>query len=267
VASRISRGLTFGGLRNFGRVDAGLLWLSITGSVGYMATWGRGPAPVGVVLKALSITPLAVLAFRVLGGMGEAAGRRPGRVRPRWHARWILTAALTLSSVGDVFLALDRRRYFTHALGVFLLAHLAYVLLFVGSWPRPPRASRRQGMLAGAVFVFGLLLTSWILPGLGRLAVPVLLYAGAITAMTVSAILAGFSRPIVVAGALSFLLSDSLIAVAGFKTGWLPAAYLIWPTYYLGQYAITLGFLQECAGDDAPSRAAPMSRRGRRPGR
>jgi hypothetical protein len=32
-----------------------------------------------------------------------------------------------------------------------------------------------------------------------------------------------------------------------YKTGWSPAAYLIWPTYYLGQYGIAIGFLRERA--------------------
>jgi uncharacterized membrane protein YhhN len=78
-----------------------------------------------------------------------------------------------------------------------------------------------------------------------------MIYAGAITAMTASAILAGFSRPHVLIGALLFMISDSLIAAARFKAGWAPAAYLVWPTYYLGQYGISVGFLSERAGNDA----------------
>ena len=93
--------------------------------------------------------------------------------------------------------------------------------------------------------------------GLGSYTVPVIVYAGAIVAMTVSAVLAGFSRPFVVIGALLFLVSDSLIAVARFKAGWIPAAYLIWPTYYLGQYGIAIGFLRERAGDVGVAATTP----------
>jgi hypothetical protein len=46
------------------------------------------------------------------------------------------------------------------------------------------------------------------------------------------------------------MISDSLIAAARFATGWSLAAWLIWPTYYLGQYGIVIGFLREAAGDD-----------------
>ena len=144
--------LTFGRLRNFGRVETALLLLSILGSVGYVATRWTGPPPAAIVLKALSIAPLAALAFRVLGRADGA--RRHGRVS--------LAGALALSSIGDVLLAIDRRRYFLPALGVFLLAHLAYVGLFVRSWPRPLRPSGRQLVLAAGVAAYGLLLTTWL---------------------------------------------------------------------------------------------------------
>ena len=239
--------LTLGRLRNFGRVEAMLLLLSILGSVGYVATRWTGPPPAAIVLKALSIAPLAVLAFRILGGVDGARG----------HGRVSLAGALTLSSIGDVLLAIDRRRYFLLALGVFLLAHLAYIGLFVRSWPRPLRPSGRQLALAAGVTAYGLLLTTWLAPGLGSYTVPVIVYAGAIVAMTVSAVLASFSRPFIVIGALLFLVSDSLIAVARFKAGWIATGYLIWPAYYLGQYGIAVGFLREQAGDIGDHRDGP----------
>lgn len=231
--------LTFGRLRGFGRVDACLLLLSIVSSAAYLAMRGGRPTASIVVLKALSIAPLAVLTFRVLGKAGA-----------RGHGV-ILAAALTLSCVGDVLLAVDPRRYFAHALQVFLLAHLAYNLLFVRSWRRPLRPGGRRLIASGLVLAYSLLLTSWLAPGFGRLAVPAIVYAGAITAMTISTILAGFSRPFVVLGAILFMISDSLIAVARFNPGGPLAAYLIWPTYYLGQYGIAIGFLREAAGEDS----------------
>jgi uncharacterized membrane protein YhhN len=245
--------LTFGRLENFGRVDAALLLLSIVSSAGYLATRVIWPSTSGVALKALSIAPLAVLAFRVLRGADGPDGRPPGPPRPPHPARLILTAALVLSSIGDVFLALDRRRYFGHALTAFLLAHGAYILLFVRSRTGVLRPGGRQSILTALVLVYSLLLTSWLAPGLGPYTVPVVIYACAITAMTVSAILAGFSQPYIAIGAMLFMLSDSLIAVTRFKTGWTPAAYLVWPMYYLGQYGITVGFLRETSEEDGRS--------------
>jgi len=230
--------LTFGRLRHFGRLEQWLLLLSIGSGAAYMATRAVQPFPGSVVVKALSMAPLAVLAFRVLS--------KAERVR---DAR-ILATALALSCLGDVFLHLDPRRYFAHALGSFLLAHLAYILLFARNWPRPLRPSAGQVILAALVLVYGLLLCVWLGTGLGRLLVPALAYAGAITAMTVSTILAGFSRPFVWIGALLFLISDSLIAAGRFRMAVPLAALLIWPTYYLAQYGIAIGFLREKAAAD-----------------
>ncbi len=204
--------LTFGRLRGFDRLDGALLLLSIASGVTYMVTRGVQPFPGSVVIKALSMAPLAVLAFRVL--------RRIDRTSP--HG-FILAAALMLSCAGDVFLHLSFRRYFVHALGAFLLAHVTYVVLFV----------------------YGVLMCSWLWTGLGRLAGPALAYAVAITAMVLSTILAGFSRPFVWIGALLFLISDSLIAAGRFMLTVPLIGLLIWPTYYLGQYGIAIGFLRE----------------------
>lgn len=122
------------------------------------------------------------------------------------------------------------------------------------SWPRPLGPSGRQRVSTALVLVYSLLAVSWLAPGFGRLALPAMVYAGAITVMTASTILAGFSRPFVMMGAILFMISDSLIAAARFTTGWPLAAYLIWPNYFLGQYGIAIGFLRETAGDDPEAR-------------
>jgi uncharacterized membrane protein YhhN len=235
--------LTFGRLRHFGSLDKGLLLLSIGGSVAYLATRAIQPFPGSVALKALGMAPLVVLAFRVLG-KAERERRGPGGVRV--GDRWILAAALALACVGDVFLHLGARRYFVHALAAFLLVHLAYVLLFTRHWPRPLRPTPAQLTLTALVLIYSVVMSSWLWTGLGGAqVVPVMAYAAAITAMTVSAILAGFAKPYVCVGAMLFVLSDSLIAAGRFKVPLPLAAYLIWPTYYLGQYGLAIGFLRE----------------------
>jgi uncharacterized membrane protein YhhN len=207
-----------------------------------MATRALQPFPGSAVLKGLGVAGLAGLAYRVLG----KSERRPaGGIRDSQ----ILAGALGLSCAGDVLLHLGFRRYFVYGLVAFLLAHLAYIWLFTRRWPRPLRSSAGEKLLAALVLVHGVFMFVWLRDGLDRLLVPVLVYGAALLAMTVSAILARFSRPLVPIGALLFLISDSLLA-AGFKVVVPSAALLIWPTYYLGQYAITLGFLQEKAAAD-----------------
>jgi uncharacterized membrane protein YhhN len=240
--------LTFGRLRDFGRLDQALLLLSIAASAAFMATRAIQPFPGSAVLKGLAVAPLAVLAFRVLGKAERRAGYvGGGGIR---DSR-LLASALALSCVGDVLLQLGWRRYFLHALGAFLLAHIAYILLFARNWPRPLRPPTARVILAALVLVYGVAMCGWLWSGLSRFLVPALAYASALTAMTVSAILTRFSRPFVLSGAVLFLISDSLLA-AGFKVFLPLAAFLIWPTYYLGQYGITLGLLREKAADDRP---------------
>jgi uncharacterized membrane protein YhhN len=77
-----------------------------------------------------------------------------------------------------------------------------------------------------------------------------MLYVCVITVMVVASILAGFSRPWVCSCAILFLISDSLIAASKFKTPVPMRGYLVWATYYLGQYGIAVGFLREKLGEE-----------------
>lgn len=238
--------LTFGRLRGFVVTDKWLLLLSIVCGAIYLVTQSVQPFPGSIALKAMSIAPLAVLAFRLLG---ENRTPRPqGLEWLRDRDNLILAAALSFSCLGDVFLDLAGN-YFVMGLGSFLIAHLIYILLFVRNWSRPLRPTGGQMMLASAVLVFSLMLSNWLAPDLGAMAKPVMVYVCAITVMTVSTILAGFSKPFVWIGAVLFMLSDSMIAAGRFKTPVPMADYLIWATYYLGQYGIAVGFLREKLGE------------------
>jgi len=238
--------LTFGRLRHFGVRDQWLLLLSIGSSAAYLATRGVQPFPGSVVLKGLGMAPLAVLTFRVLGKVERATGETG---RPGLRDSQLLAAALTLSCLGDVLLHLGSRRYAGLAVGAFLLAHVAYIVLFTRSWVRPLRPRRLELALTAAVLVYSVMVTGWLSTRVGDYAVPVIIYGVAITAMAVSAILAGFSTPFVWIGAMLFLISDSLIAAGRFNTALPLAAYLIWPAYYLGQYGIAIGYLLDKAAD------------------
>lgn len=239
--------LTFGRLHGFGAPDKWLLLLSIASSSIYLATQSLQPFPGSIVLKGLSIAPLALLALRLLR-----------QVKPHPHGiEWfrdrdnlILGAALTFSCLGDIFLDLPEK-YFVQGLVSFLVAHFIYILLFVRNWTRPLRPGSGQLILAAAVLIYSLLLSNWLSPNLGKMAGPVMVYICAITVMTVSTIFAGFSKPYVWIGAILFMISDSMIAAGRFKMPLPGSEYLIWATYYLGQYGIAMGFLREKLGDSS----------------
>lgn len=209
--------------------DRLLFGLSMVCGVVYLLTRGRLASPAGVAVKGLSIAPLALIAFRQLAGSNAL----------------LLGAALLLSSLGDVFLALNGEQWFTYGLGSFLIAHLFYITLFVHNWPKPFTASRVHQLIAALLIGFAAALFWWLWPGLGEMKLPVTAYMCALTGMGVTATLVGFRAWWVVVGAALFILSDSLIAVGKFKSPVAFADYLIWATYYTAQVLIALGFIGE----------------------
>ncbi|MFN0088209.1 MAG: lysoplasmalogenase [Blastocatellia bacterium] len=238
--------LTFGRLHGFGSLEWGLLLLSISAGLLYFLTQSVQPFPGSIVLKALGMAPLAVLAFRVL-----QEGPLRGKELLRDHDNTILGMALAFSCLGDILLDRDPTGLFVQGLFAFLVAHLIYILLFVRNFHRPLRPTGSQMALIAVVLLFSLLLSNWFAPSLGDYARPVMIYVCTITLMVVCAILAAFSRPWIVAGALLFMLSDSIIAINRFKMPVPMRDYLVWGTYYLGQYGIAIGFLREKAGAES----------------
>lgn len=199
-------------------------------SIVYALFFSYDTSYTGAHLKMLPILLLAFVAWT--------------RAEAGW--RWPLTAALLFSALGDLLLDLDGLRgdLFVAGLGSFLLAQLCYGWLF---WRhRSPDTRRRWLALA---YLPGAALLAWyILPGTGHLAVPVGIYLIAISAMVTGAALA--DRPLLLfAGACSFAVSDTLLAIDRFLQPVPAAGILIMGSYYLAQGLICLGALQ------APRRA------------
>jgi uncharacterized membrane protein YhhN len=184
-------------------------------------------APASAVLKAIPVGALAVLALRSRGVRRDAG---------------VLALGLGFSTVGDVLLDLDPR-LFVFGLAAFLLAHLIYICLFVRNRRAGNRFDAPHMAAVIAILIFSTALSTWIVPSVGALAVPVVLYICAITTMVCAAILARFSQRWVAMGAVLFLISDSLLAIHKFKTPVPLRDYLVWGTYYLGQCGIALGYL------------------------
>jgi uncharacterized membrane protein YhhN len=237
--------LTFGRWRALGTADRALVVLSLLGGAGYLVTAGVEPGVARAMIKALGVAPLALLAARVLRGPD----------------RGLLAAALALSSIGDVLLALPGG-HFVQGLLAFLAAHVVYIALFVRHWQRPERPRRGRLVLAAAVIVYDIAIFRRLSPGFGELAGPVTAYGAALTLMAVTAILTGVTRLIVPAGAVLFVLSDSMIAMGQFGAAVPFGGVLTWATYYVGQYCIAMGFIAETAGATA-SRIPPRESGGR----
>jgi uncharacterized membrane protein YhhN len=204
-----------------------LLYISIVASATYLLTTPWQPFAASALVKGCAVGALALLALQPRGERRDAA---------------LLALGLAFSTAGDVLLDLNPRM-FTFGLAAFLLAHLTYICLFARN--RTPGIRLQPPRIAVVILVlaYSAALSAWIVPSVGALAVPVVVYICALTAMVSSAILARFRQPWVAVGAVLFLISDSLLAIHKFKAPVPLRDYLVWSTYYLGQCGIALGYL------------------------
>lgn len=198
--------------------------LAVLWAAYFAVAWLDAPTVTERVLKGLLMPVLLVAALIALGDA------RPRTPLPVW-----LVAGLVFATVGDI--AIDVR--FEAGLAGFLVMQICYIVGFVG-----------LGALAGlrtrwwAALGYGLLwigINVFLGPTLGALQVPVLVYSAAICVM--AALGAGVSTRVGF-GALLFVISDSLIALGEADVHVAGRAYLVMPTYLLGQYLIATGWVR-----------------------
>lgn len=161
--------------------------------------------------------------------------------RPADERRWLVTA-LVFSGLGDFLLALPGLKIsFMGGLGAFLMAHLAYLRLFVPLVP--PGSDMRAQRLIGCGLVIGaagaLLGRFW--PNLGDMTWPVTVYIGVLAAMACAALLARLPTPLAALGALCFVMSDAMIGMAKFLSPFDTYQLGIWWTYAIAQVLLVAG--------------------------
>jgi len=161
----------------------------------------------------------------------------------------LVLAGLLLCLGGDIFLALPQRRMFLYGLICFLLGHLLYILGFF----YVAGTNQWTWIVLVTVFVISLRVYVWLLPHLGAMKTPVLLYVIVITVMACSAwsVLGGNhlalpGRIMVFVGALGFYLSDIFVARDRFIHKGFPNRLMGLPLYYTGQFilAFSVGLLK-----------------------
>lgn len=157
---------------------------------------------------------------------------------------WLLGAALVGSLAGDAFLMVEG--FFIPGLVSFLLAHVAYIVLFrqgVAWFPRPLALVATLGV-GGAMYAF---LWKGGLPV--ELRIPVAVYVTVIALMAAQAIgraavLGDRTARQVALGACFFMLSDSLLATNRFVQPLPLAQVWVLATYYAAQAFIVHGMVQ-----------------------
>ncbi|MDZ4708940.1 MAG: lysoplasmalogenase [Saprospiraceae bacterium] len=153
--------------------------------------------------------------------------------------------ALVFSTAGDLFLLAEKTKnleiYFYLGLGSFLLAQLSYCFSFMRSGHHPlPVIWKAIYPLYYLVFIFLLIP---VLPPV--LLIAVMVYGLSLTAMAWNSWRTltgkGWWAYAGIAGAILFLISDSLLAINRFKTNIPHAGFWIMATYIGAQYLIIQG--------------------------
>ncbi|WP_299594220.1 lysoplasmalogenase [uncultured Microbulbifer sp.] len=176
-------------------------------------------------LKIVPILTLVWLAATHLSGLG----------------RTLTVAALLFSATGDVLLAIPFANHFVFGLGAFLLAQLTYA----GNFLRAAELGSRRFALRGiAVVLAALLLARQVLPNAGEMALPVVFYVMAIVFMALSAAAHRSGSSLLFAGALTFMISDALIALNRFVDPIPLSGTWIMLTYYAAQALLVTGLIR-----------------------
>jgi uncharacterized membrane protein YhhN len=204
-----------------------LLFFSAAASLIFLCASLYTSADWTAIPKVASISLLAVLGFCVSDLLG---------------------IALTLGAIGDLLLGVSRLgvfgpdQLFLGGLAAFLLGHLVYIVMFAKLLPRNWARHdplRELGVIA-VLATLGLVLAT-IQHSLGLLLVPVIVYALVLATMATTALLADLGNQLAAIGALCFVASDAMLAMAKFRGPFALSAPLIWVTYYLAQLLICLG--------------------------
>lgn len=162
--------------------------------------------------------------------------------------------AMVFCWLGDIFLLFQNQQpsFFIFGLGAFLIGHVFYSFSY-----RAHRSASAAQELVGTQrirFAFPIILAGSglvviLYPSLGTLKIPVMIYAAVLTLMVLQALFrfgrtSTISFALVFAGAILFMISDSLLAINKFLDP-LPWAHVqVMLTYVLAQFLIVQGIIQ-----------------------
>lgn len=166
---------------------------------------------------------------------------------PRYY--YFLLLGLILCLCGDVFLALPEKRMFLFGLISFLMGHISYLFAFF----HVARTTESTWIGALVVLLFSSGVYYWLLPHLGSMKKPVLLYVVVISMMVagawtvlVDSDLTRSGRVVVFAGALSFYFSDLFVARDRFIEKEFLNRLIGLPLYYAGQFLLAFSVGSLC---------------------
>lgn len=164
----------------------------------------------------------------------------------------LLLSALVFSWAGDLLLLFEAKNesFFIFGLGSFLVAHMCYILINTKSRnPNTPVGliPTQQMRYLFIIIMAGLAIVYILLPHLGDLKLPVIIYAVVLTYMVISA-LYRFGRTLsssfslVFLGACLFMISDAMLAIDTFVNHFAYAGFWVMLTYTTAQWMLVEGY-------------------------
>jgi uncharacterized membrane protein YhhN len=151
--------------------------------------------------------------------------------------------ALLASSAGDALLDLSPPQWIA-GMAAFGVAHLFYLAVFMARMDAAWRSAARL-LPALTLALFSAALLVWFWPDMGDLRAPGAVYQIIITAMAAAA-LAGGSSTTAKAGAVLFVVSDTLLALGLYRDEPAPAGS-VWLTYALAQICLARALTRQRA--------------------
>ena len=211
--------------------------LYFTTALAFIALETIGAVWTGIAVKSLMIPLLIWLYGRFIRGQGN-----------RFHS--LIITALVFSWIGDIILQLTQfnESFFLLGLGSFLITQLIYMVAFFIT-PGKNSLFFKRFYLIVPVMLYGWGILSLLSDGLGDMKLPVIIYTLVILSMLLAAInrekkVNRQSYLLVLAGAILFILSDSLIAINRFEQPFEGARIAIMSSYVTAQYLIAVGCTQ-----------------------
>lgn len=189
----------------------------------------ESPNPPLLVLAIFKSAPVFLLAFRALIGRSE-----------------LLLLGLLFGCAGDGFLVWPDR--FMHGALAFLIGHLCYIRLFHREGIGAVAALRQPLRLLGAVALIAsaIGMTYVLVPRESEMFVPLAIYTGVLTLMTLTSFTLGAKHWLAIGGAALFFISDGFVAWNMFHPASDPTlafwrSFAGWMIYWAGQAGICLG--------------------------
>lgn len=160
----------------------------------------------------------------------------------------ILLSGILFSLLGDVLLMFEGETLFLAGLGSFLVAQVLYAILFWKMGSRPHGTIQTRLLSLGALVYLGLFIF-YLEPLVGDFFIPVVLYAIAITTMMMFGIglkgeIGGTAANLILLGAVFFVGSDSILAIAKFANPFEGSRLFVMGTYIIAQYGIVFGIIR-----------------------